>query len=214
MLPAKSHSLEIQSPLGELSFYCEINKKSICSMPPSNIEVIDKQATVFSWIYEDAIIEVLKFPFIPKLPSNLYADTCICILWRIKALKNIDNFLNFKCVLKTDLERSPESGEGLECQSFENSNLKLSIGTEDLEFLLRRAAHQDWLPSRYQSELDEIELRYLAKGIEIRLPNLLRSECAQLQFIVAWSSTKNPEVSTWYAVDQSAKELLQEISLC
>ena len=205
----KFDSLEIKTPLGDLFFDCEFSGKSLRSIKSSKIEAIDPQTTIFSWQLDDCILEFLKLKFTPKLPPGLNVDDCMCGLWRINALQDIHDSFSFSCNLQTDIEGSPEPGEGLECQSFENGDFKLSIGTEDQDNLSNRMRSQDWLPLRFQSEENEIGLECFSKGMRITLPNLLQNERAQVQFIIAWASTKEQEVSTWYAVDQSAKKLLQ-----
>lgn len=204
----KLDSLEIKTPFGDLFFDCEFSEKSLQSIQPSMIEAIDHQTTIFSWHFDDCILEFLKLKFTPKLPPGLNVDDCMCGLWRINALQDIHDSLTFSCNLQTAINGSPEPGEGLECQSFENGDFKLSIGTEDQEKLLNRMRLQDWFPIRFQSEKNKIRLNCFPSGMRITLPNLLQNERAQIQFIVAWTSTKDQEVSTWYAVDQSAKKLL------
>ena len=198
----------IQSPLGDLFLNCEIQNSSIWNLKPFNIEEIDRETTLFSWEFENSIIELLKFEFIPKLPSDLVVDESYCVVWRIKSVKDIREPIFFSCKLLSNLEGSPESGEALECQSFENDDFKLSIGTEDQERFIQRAASQNLLPTRFQNDL--LDSEYLSDGIKIILPNLLKGEIAQFHFIVSWSSKRNPEVSTWYAVDQSATKLIEE----
>lgn len=207
--PIKSEPLEISTPVGYLFFNVEFSNGSLQSIKPSKIEAINQQTTLFSWEFEDCVIEFLKLKFFPKLPSGLHVDDCMCGIWRINALRNINHQFTFTCYLKSDLMGSPESGEGLECQSFENENFKLSIGTEDQDYLLRRMNALDWFPSRFQSTQEEIEIEYFSKGIKVILPDLCQNEKVQVQFIAAWASKTNNEVSTWYAVDQSAKRLLE-----
>ena len=194
MHPVNAGTSKIKTPLGDVGFDCEFSGKSISDIKPSQIEAENQTAMVFSWLFENAILEFLKLTIKPKLPLNLHIDDCICGIWRIKALRDISEGSILTCKLNADLVGSPESGEGLECQSFENEDFKLSIGTEDLEYLCRRAKSINWLPPRFEHEIDEIELEYLAKGIRVTLPNLFQGETAQIQFIVAWSSKKNPEV--------------------
>lgn len=198
----------IQLPLGDLFFDCEIQNSSIWNLKPFSIEKINPKAVLFSWHFESSVIEMLKLEFSPKLPSDLGVDGSYCVVWRIVSLKDIREPIFFSCKLLSNLEGSPESGEALECQTFENESFKLSIGTEDKEAFIQRAISQNLLPIRFRNDL--LNVKYLPDGMKITLPSLLNGESAQFHFIVSWSSKKNPEVSTWYAVDQSPHKLLEE----
>ena len=142
-------------------------------------------------------------------------DDCICGIWRIKALKEIN--CSFNCYLQTeaniDSKGWPESGEGLIAQSFENDQIKLTIGTEDEEYLERRAKSQDWLPHRFKSEMKANLIEYLYNGIKVTVPKLFQNEQAQLHFIAAWSFKKDSDASTWYAVDQSPRNILKQVNI-
>lgn len=200
--------LKISTPLGDLLFNLE-SEKSLQNIKISKIETVNPQTTIFSWNLKNCNIEFLKLKFIPDLPSGMYVDRCICGIWRIKALTNVEKRLTFSCTLKSDFTGSPNTGERLECQEFENEDFILSIGSEDQECFMYRAELENWFPKRFYLEQTEIEFEYSSSGIEVVLPNLFKDEEAQLHFIVAWSSKKNPEISTWYAVDQPSEKLLQ-----
>lgn len=136
----------------------------------------------------------------------MHVERCVAGIWRIKTISDNANF-KFTCLLDTDLEASPESGEGFLSQSFENESIKLNIGTEDDEFMIRRAKSGNWLPSHFEILPDNII--YVDQGLEIVLPACKKSDHVQVHFIMAWASKTNGDVSTWFAVDQSAESLLE-----
>jgi hypothetical protein len=90
---------------------------------------------------------------------------------------------------------SPETGEALDAQSWENDGHIVMIGTEDVAFLSRR------LPSLNLSER-EAPTELLSNGFRITLPKLEPKIPVSLHFIVASNPSPEPvECSTWFAVD-------------
>lgn len=41
--------------------------------------------------------------------------------------------------------------------------------------------------------------------------SLIKGEKIQIHFVIAWNSKKNNKISNWYAVEQSAKEILRQV---
>lgn len=203
--------LELKTPLGDLFFDCQIFNESLLDTHPTKMESFQSGNTITSWISENYIVEFIKLNFKPKLPTGMKVDDCIFAVWRIKSLRKIAE-CNFTCRLENE-EGSPESGEGLASQSFENNDYKLNIGTEDEDYLQQRAESQNWLPLHFKDKISTEQIDYLKSGIKITLPELLPNESLQIHFIVSWSSKKNPEISTWYAVDQSPMEILEKAGI-
>jgi hypothetical protein len=200
---------KIPTPLGDVIFTCEANNNAITKMSPSQIISLQSGEIITSWISDEYIIEFLNFNFTPTLPIELKVEKCTASFWRVKALKDLN--VNFKCYLNANIKCSPESGENLIAASFENNFYNLSIGTEDEESVNNRATSNYWFPSRL--EIKPNHINYLSNGIDILLPTLIKSEQIQIQFIVALSSKANPEISTWYAVDQSPRNLLEKANV-
>lgn len=84
------------------------------------------------------------------------------------------------------------------------------MGTEDEEKLEIRSISNDWVPRRLLSSISEKNFCYLDQGIEVHLP-LLKDDTVQIQFIIAWASKTQINSSLWFAVDQSAKDILKQI---
>lgn len=209
--PTEVNALEVKTPLGVLSFNCELMKKSILQIHPIRTEVDDSQAIISYWLFEDCKVEFLRLNFNPKLPVGMRVDQCICGIWRIKALKEVS--CRFSCSLATNLEGSVETGERLNAQSFEDDNVILTIGTEDEECFAYRARSDCWFPRRLKSEIEPDQVKYLLHGMNITLPNLIDGEVLQVYFNCAWTSKNNRENSTWFAVDKDPLELLKEVSI-
>lgn len=206
--------LKFQTPLGELFFDCELVNTSIMNVTPIKIEGINSSPIIASWSFDSCYIEFLRSAFIPKLLKGMQVDQCFCGIWRVKAFKEM-NF-NFKCYLNkknNSLQGSPEPGQGLIAQSFEDNGIKLTIGTENEEEIQNRAKINNWLPTHFQSEIESDHIQYLLNGLKVTLPPLMKTEQAQIHFTVAWNSLRNPEVSTWYAVDQSIQTILKQTNI-
>jgi|SRR5690554_1647149 hypothetical protein len=93
------------------------------------------------------------------------------------------------------LSGSPESGECLDCVSWESSNWALSLGTEDADALSQRL-------KCFDIESGEYPISYSGSGLELRLAGLDRGEALSFHFIVAYKRLPDSrECSTWFAVD-------------
>lgn len=209
------NALVFSTPLGNIYFDFLFNGKEISNVKPLKTEIID-QTIISSWDLDECYIEFLKGNFIPKIPFTMKVEACIAGIWRIKSLsKKLKP--NFKVHLDTELisefEENPEGGEGLISQNFENTNYKLSVGTEDEDFLIQRAIGRKWMPLRFQNLINPNMIEYIPGGLQIELPLLENGECVQIQFVVAWSKKNYPEVSTWFAVEQSPNYILQSLSI-
>ena len=204
----QENRLRLETPLGSMEFKVKINGLLTEFNFLSNIKSIESDSFLSSWESSGCEIDCLQANFIPVLPSNMKVENCFAFIWRIKALDTLN--ISLSCLLDTFILGSPETGEYLIAQTFEDNSINLSIGTEDEEKLELRAKHNDWVPHRFQSTINSDNICYLDQGIEVNFA-LLKEEKIQIQFIVAWGSKKNNKLSTWYAVEQSAIEILQRV---
>lgn len=207
--PSKTSPLLVNSPLGNLLFSCEVNKNNLTQSNSLEICTFQNEGHFSSWVNEFYEIEFLRMVFLPSIPNGMQVEPSILVTWRIKALSEIN--CKFKCSLDSNLLGFPEPGENLTSISFENSLIKLTIGTEDEEGLESRAKSKNWLPNHFEKEINVDNIEYLPNGVELKLPTLHNNDFAQIHFIVSWSSKVNNETSTWYAVDQSPKKILNEL---
>ncbi|MFO0896007.1 MAG: hypothetical protein U0836_01145 [Pirellulales bacterium] len=109
-------------------------------------------------------------------------------------------------------ECGPCSGEGLEALSWNNAVNRVTIGTEDAEYLGARAHRADWMPRRLEPWLQSVASASTVfnannTSLEIALPPLKRGECVQLQFIIA-GGPADDHSATWFAVDQKPSKIL------
>jgi hypothetical protein len=130
-----------------------------------------------------------------ELPQGMSVDAvvvCMVKLHSSEVLKNI----KCKCIWDNPpSEPSPESGEGLDSQSWETTECRVSIGTEDVDYLSSRL-------SKIQFNENECPIEYSENGFSIIFNEIPESYETSLHFAVAWKSLPDPsDVSTWYAVD-------------
>ncbi len=211
-VPIKLDPLVLETPLGKLHFNCMVNGKSLSKNKQQFIESIMPETTIVSWQSEVCDIEFLRTNFIPKLPEGMKVDSCIGGIWRIKNYFN-NTLFRFTCYLETTLEGSQETGEGLIALSFDKSTHRLTIGTEDEEYLKSRANSNDWLPSHLKDEISSESIHISRNEIIIDYPACFANETMQTHFIVAWGFNNNQNLSTWYAVDQSTTTILNQVDV-
>ncbi len=211
---AAHDALSLSTTLGEVNLEVMVNGSKLSITPPAIAGETPKKASVYGWSLKDLQIELLKAFVEPSLPFPIRVSRCVAFLWRFKTFSSqVD--LKFSCRLSfrnAKLQGDPESGEGLISQSWDSTGVKLSIGTEDEEYLLSRSESQKWLPIRLANEklLPPEIIEYLEDGILVTLPTFLKNEEGQIQFIVAWAerSTCRPTSSeiekagtNWFAHD-------------
>jgi hypothetical protein len=94
--------------------------------------------------------------------------------------------------LSFDGEGDPESGENLECITFDLAGGRLSVATRDFEWLTRKGFHTDWASYGPCS---------------LRLDLQQTPPDARLPIALAWrlgSSSSSPnDITTWLAVDSA-----------
>ncbi|GAB3722763.1 hypothetical protein GCM10027594_03570 [Hymenobacter agri] len=108
-----------------------------------------------------------------------------------------------------------ESGENLVAVGFENGIRQLHIGTEDEEAMVWRATKNDFMPPRLEPLLRKYETEVSTiteRGLYTRIPLLEAGERFYFHYIIAENPYKasadypdEPDVSTWFAVDQTKK---------
>ena len=97
-----------------------------------------------------------------------------------------------------------QSGERLESITWEDSEWKVTVGTEDNEQLGGRSHQGEYMPrrlSRKLYDLDENVVDISRQGVDINLPLLHSEEVIQVQFDVAIGPNRGEEdISTWLAM--------------
>ncbi len=200
--------LKLETPLGNIVFKATINEAHFNSNSLEIVKCNVLDCYLSSLRSNNCEVECLRTKFNPVLPPDMKVDECFAFIWRIQALENLN--ISLQCLLETSLIGSPDSGEHLIAQSFEHNSINLSIGTEDEEKIELRAKNNDWVPHRFQTTIISDNIRYLDQGLEVHF-SLLKGEKIQIQFIAAWVLKTNNDLSTWYAVEQSTIEILNQV---
>jgi hypothetical protein len=105
-------------------------------------------------------------------------------------------------------ESFAENGEGLSAKTWANREWRVTVGTEDSEYLEARARASRWMPSRLASYFDAVDATAADDtAIWTDVPALMCDEQIQLHFLVAWSPV-DLQSATWFAVDGKAGAIL------
>lgn len=167
------------------------------------------------WSTDAAVAEVLIGPYRPVLPPHMDVQGSVAAVWRVQARQPLLNPA-LQCrwpAPPANADGGPDSGEGLDAQTWSISDAALSMGTEDGEFLARRAHQENLVPARLGPELHVGTVRYIDQGLQVPFSSLEPSELVQVHFVVAWADYDDPyRVDTWYAVDQSPAEILRQLA--
>lgn len=184
--------------------------------------VADEQTVLSSgpewrrWRTDSAVAEVLIGPYSPQLPAGMSILGCQAVVWRVQATNHVTGPA-FSCQwiqLPSGAEGGPDSGEGLDAQTWSIGKAKLSLGTEDGEYLAARAKKGNDLPERLSPELDVSTAEYMADGLRVPFSSLQPGELVQVHFIIAWTAPGAVDQSdTWYAVDQSPAPILRQLGV-
>jgi hypothetical protein len=140
--------------------------------------------------------------YLPPKMSVKQLDGCV-----LKCTPSVDiENLEFECIWKKPCsEGSPETGECLDAQSWEDHNSIVMIGCEDFDTLNRR------LPD---SELSMDTWPVFPKfGMKIVIPKVKANVELSLHFIVASNSLPElQDCSCWFAVDIDHEKVLECLS--
>ena len=130
-----------------------------------------------------------------QLPPGMSVDSVVAVLIGISASEPLTN-VRCECTWSTSPGTGdPESGEGLDAQSWDGDGYRVTIGTEDFEELGRRLPFLGLTESEYP-------VVYTDGGLTIVLPIVPRDTDFSLHFVIAWRSLPDPDdCATWFAVD-------------
>ena len=223
--PAAAAKPELVTPLGTLTFDAEFDGIVIGDLNPSSSHRLEPDGYLFNWTLDGIVAELLLCRPQLSLADGMSVTDCWAGMWRLRATAaatSPDERPVFVCRWEPGYqwtEGSPETGEGLDAQTWENTETLVTVGTADCEWL-SGYAQQGILPHRwadilgwnYGGTTDKIDpITYLKDSIQVILPELNMDETCQIHFVVAWSPSTGDERadhSTWYAVDQRPKDIL------
>lgn len=206
----------IKTPIGTIMFNLEIGQTNLKDISPYEVYKIHENSYISCWYTDDVDVELLISPFIPDLPKHLHVDGCYLGIWRIK-FKRENKGCNFHAHWMKGykwITGGYNGGEDLEGQTWDSENLTVSLGTHDGERLLARSITNDFMPINFESNTDAYNIiNHKPNGLVVQLKSIRINEICQMHFVVSWSKKKENDVSTWYAVDQSNRNLLRVLGI-
>lgn len=211
--PRKAHIRDnwFSTPLGNILLNVCTEEFDTSVIPITEAYYLSNGGYVLCW-YTDAIdAELMITPYNPPFPEDMKVDGCYAAVWRIRGkVKEIScRFISIWGKEYTWTEVGPESGEDLESQAWENSKLKISLGTQDGEVLIARSKKNELMSTTYDKSIDSYSIvEYFDKGLTVPVNNIRINELCQVHFVVAWAKKVQYDTSTWYAVDALTSALL------
>ena len=227
--PAAEARPEIITPLGTLSLDAEFDGIVIGDLKPSSAYRLEAGGLLFNWTLDGMVAELLLCRPRSLLAEHMAVTNCWAGIWRLRA--TVSTFPGerpeFSCCWEPGYqwtEGGPYSGEGLDAQTWEDSQTMVTLGTIDCEWLsgqaerglhpsrwadLLGASYGGIIPDTRNGRIDPIV--YEKDGFRIVLPELNADETCQVQFVAAWAPKTDDEMidaSTWYAADQRPEDIL------
>jgi hypothetical protein len=207
---------EVSSPIGKFHSSCQIGSWNTKHYKPKKY-VQSPNLRIGRWETPVFDLELLVGNFNASVPEGYPEAEAWTMIWRLHS-KAIIKDLSFVALFEPNthigmLERDPNSGEGLEAMSWNTDSIEQSLGTEDADFLFRRAQSHDWMPNRLASvwasilegESSEFAIEYLSNGLRIAIPPLFAGDKIQIHFNVAWAPIikigKEDSITSWLVVD-------------
>lgn len=158
------------------------------------------------------------YPPTEWLPSMYNIETATAWIFHITKRNSSQEQLTCRIeTVRSALQGGSETGENLIAIGFEDGVRQLHIGTEDEDAMACRANCNDWMPPRLKPLLSSYYLPITeasASGLKTTIPILQPGEQFYFHYIVAENPYRTsldypdePDISTWYAVNQQKHQL-------
>lgn len=143
----------------------------------------------------DADIKIQEGDLPLELSNGMVVDKAIAVILSIGGISSSSDIV-LSSILKNDkIKGYPETGECLDCVTWESEEWALSIGTEDQDALERR------LPGLMDKQ-KEYPVNYSTSGMELKISSVKTENPVSFHFIIAFKKLPDSrECSTWFAVD-------------
>jgi hypothetical protein len=204
----------VATPLGFLARNYR-GAEHILTLEREGHEIPETGARFNSWASAEIRLEELQVSAKLSTPQGVVEGHAVLI--RSEALADAVE-LRASVVWQTGYqwtEVGPCSGEGLEAVTWNDAANRVTVGTEDAEYLAARAQRGDWMPRRLEPWFQGIEfskrhsnlIQVTDTSLTIGSPPLRQGERVQLQFVIASAATDDRS-ATWFAVDRKPNEIL------
>ncbi len=146
--------------------------------------------------------QLVQSALTPMLAPGMSVDFAVALIGTLSSLQPIHQF-KFLLQFATAVPKgSPESGEGLDAQSFDIAQSRVMIGTEDGEAIASRLKWFQLTDSNYP-------IGYLANGFELAFDSIPPRTVLDFHFIIAYNAIARDDASEWYAVGVPHPSLLR-----
>ncbi len=138
----------------------------------------------------------LRLGDLPTILTNgMVVDKAMVCVLRVVPDRVSTRMLFTAALENSAVEGFPETGESLDCQTWEDANWSLSIGTEDQDMLITRLPELGIPREPYPIQYSPSHIRLSLQGIQMDRPTTFH-------FIVAVKRRPDDrECSTWFAAD-------------
>lgn len=170
------------------------------------------------WESDAARIELICNQFDPHMPPDITVKGSFGAIIRILARTDLSGIQAVARWLNgcQGVDQGPSDGEFLVAREWSNQDWTVTIGTEDADACMHRALRSYWMPNRltpnpenWYKDWDKFGFSEV-DSVHANIPDLLRDETCQFQFVVAWNQTPD-ECSTWLAAEQRPEYLLHRL---
>ncbi|MFC0517600.1 hypothetical protein ACFFGT_25530 [Mucilaginibacter angelicae] len=159
------------------------------------------------------IVEVITFKRRLPLYNGESVKDCQGWIWRITKESGEVEHLQLNCLISdiaTDvILLGSDPGEHLDSFAANNDSWITHIGSEDGEVMHYRALNDDWMPSRYKDALDFTTsfTSIQSNGLSTLVPDLREGERIHFHYLAAYDEYSEIRVNTWFAVDETKRNL-------
>ncbi|MCT4566046.1 MAG: hypothetical protein N4A68_17275 [Maledivibacter sp.] len=202
----------VETPLGNIVLDFNVEDRSTCNIIPSKLyTLLNGRGYIGEWITKKFRAELLLCRPNISTPYHTSVQGYWAGMWRVGSYTDIN-----QCFFSSTWRKGfswnyggINSGEGLECQIWDDGKTSVAIGTEDGQRLIVRASKNDYFPERFEKEINPYNaVTYSREGLVVPIHNLHNNDILQIQFIIAWSKE---DIPAWFAVDMDGKKILESV---
>ncbi|MDR2228418.1 MAG: hypothetical protein LBE39_03015 [Flavobacteriaceae bacterium] len=163
-------------------------------------------------------IEIVSFRIkVPLYNGDSLTDS-LGWIFRIEKIAEIKDEIEVYCLLdkiSDEVFFDLASGEYLDALQVDYDEWTLHIGTEDGEILNIRAENDDWFPPRLKNNVDfhQSITEMKQNGFVTKIPELNKGEKLHIHYLTAYDKRDEKKVNTWLAVDESKRNLENQIGI-
>lgn len=206
----------LKTPLGVIKFDIDFGNLNLSDLKVNRYYKLKGNDFIRGWYTDFFDAELLICKYTPRLPSHLHVEGCFVTVYRVK-MKESNTGCKFTAKWDNDytwIDGGGNSGEDLDAQTWFNSEIEVSIGTEDGENLIERSQLNKLMPTHFDGSIEPLSIvQYERDGLIVPIPRLVPGQTVQVHFATAWAIKKEYDVSTWFSIDVCAENVLKQIGI-